>query len=64
MSISYGRFTYIFNLANRAIYNLTEGHIVLPFNNLTEGGQAKRVLSTLAFFIKEARAWTFIVGES
>jgi hypothetical protein len=34
-------------IPHRAIYNLTERHIILPFKNLTEGRQGKGALITI-----------------
>ena len=48
--------------ANRASYNLTEGHIILPNENLTMGRQGQGRFYTLASFTEEVRVWMFIVG--
>jgi hypothetical protein len=47
---------------NRAIYNLTEGPIILPFKNLTLAGQGFRSFRTLSFLIGKEKIWTYTVG--
>ena len=50
--------------ANRAVYNLTVRHIILPLKNLTVSRQVDGILDTLVSFLKEARVWIFTVGGS
>jgi hypothetical protein len=49
-------------MTNRAIYNLTEGPIILPFKNLTLAGQGFRSFRTLSFLIGKEKIWTYTVG--
>ena len=62
ISMSVTELTKIFKETNRAVYNLTEGIYVLPFKNLTMGGQGYGGLRTLPSFVEEVRVWIFTVG--
>ena len=48
--------------SNRAMYNLTEGSIILPYKNLTMAGRGERGFRTLSFFDWKEWRWTYTVG--